>query len=540
MDWFGPSEHPRAGWHRSRVALVILLFAAGQAGQPVYAWGLPKVTAAEAPSSRFLPPPNEIALPSEQAVLSDLAIGVSGGDPFDSAAILASLDAALAKLREPTKLRGYVQFLRSNALLAEGKHLAGVEAIEESIRLLPEYSGPLIMAAHVYAYSNRPGEGADYLLRASRKDPGIVQMVDDYEINNLIARLAAAGDERRVRLVSDRLLELGWIGTGLGSASALARDAIKRRIASGDIAGARSLVPKLLVPSDAQNLLITNAYMSVWPDIEKWAGPRLERLWSIYLAEARERWKASKDVSAVRDYANALVLAGHDQTLIRDILPLLSEKIDQRRDHDLVFVAPRVATALAYLGRWQEVDALFDRAQRTWPLGSHANALNIAANRAKYLLYAGRYSEALDKMDAAIADARKWGPGVNTDALALMYHYKACMLHELGRDSEGGVFIAAASFVESPANVAHLHLCVGKPDRALKALMNGLKHEAKRESVIAFVQMPDERFDQSDYGRAMRARFDALRSNPRLHSEVARYGRVLPYSLNDGAPQESR
>lgn len=508
-----------------RLGLIATLVAASAVGSASHA------------QSRFLPEPQETALPHERPLFNDLIAKMATGGADDLAANLKTLDEALGKLAEPTKLRGVVQMMRAGILLYQNENTQAIAAVEESIRLLPDYSGPLISAASVYAYSNRPGQGADYLLRASQKDPDTVRLVDDYEINNLMARLDAVRDEHRIQALSDRLIAIGWVGKGLGSGSGLARDAIKRRLRAGDLAGARALVAKLVVPAHSRSLLMTTAFQQVWPDIDRWAGPKLQLQWSIYLNEARERWTASKDVGAVRDYSAALLSAGHDETVIREILPLF-DTADVHDDYDLIFVVAGVAGALAHEGRWKEANALFERAQKIWPLGSHANALNVTANHAGHLLVADRYKDALAKIDEAIADARKWGAEVNSDALAAMHHFRACALHGLGRDSEAGISIALAQAVETPAAVAGLHLCMDNLKAARQALIDGLKTESQRESVIAFVQKSDDRVAPSAYSRKMRARSESLRGDASVLAEVAKYGRVLPYRLNDGAPPE--
>lgn len=482
-----------------------------------------------------LPDPFEIALPSERYVLRDLVSKLSG--PEDGqAAQLSVLDAALARLSQPTKLRGFVQFLRADTLDTNEEYASAMAAISESVRLLPDHSAPLIAATNIYTFSNQPGLGADFLLRASQKDPESVRLIDDYEINALMGRLMLHRDRRRLGMLSDRLLEINWVGQDLGSSSALAEDAIKRRLENGDVTGARALVPRLVVPSHSRSLLTMNAYRRIWPDIEKWSGAKLERQWAIYLKEASNRWKASKGARASRDYVRALGMAGHDRILIRDLLPLF-EKVDADEDFRMVFVVAPLAAALARENRWDEVEALFARAEKIWPLGSDANALNIAANRASHLLQAGRPGEALTKMNLAIGDASKWGTGVNRDALGAMHRNRACALFELGRGSEAGLSSGMAINV-GPTSAAALHLCSGNMAAARHALLEGLKSETERESVIGFAQLSEDRPHAGPYARKIQARREALKKDPKLRSEIAKYGRVLPFRLADGAPPE--
>jgi tetratricopeptide (TPR) repeat protein len=488
------------------------------------------------PYTKLLPPLDSIALPSEQSVLNDFLLAVSRAS-LEPEASLAATDAALRRLPSPTRLRGFIQLVRAGALNSTNRSLDAIDAIEESVRLLPEYSAPLLAAVSIYSYANRPQQAADYLSRAIAADPETVRTFDDYEVENLLRRLNAASEQRRVREISDRLLDIGWLGTRLGSRSELAVSGIKRRINEGDVAGARQLVTRLVVPDDSRALLMLYAYRPIWPDIEAWAGPTLGKQWPAYLREARDRWSASKSAEATRDYLAALVAAGHDRTAIRDVLPRF-DHIDKDADYDLIFVVSPMARTLARVGRAADGDALFKRMQAIWPLGEHANALNIAANHAKFLLGQGRTGEALVKMDAVIADARSWGPEVNNDALAAMHHARACMLHELGRDSEEGVSVAAARSVEQPASIAMLHLCMGDSAAAKRVLLEGLKVESTRDGVIGFVQIPDDAEPAGNYARKMMALTEALRRDPNVLREVGKYGRVLPWAANASAPAE--
>ena len=484
---------------------------------------------------RYFPTPEEFTGPGEQAILT--AIAQSLADPAAPQKALPALDEALGKLQRPSKLRGVVQFMRSGLLIANNRESDAIDAIEESIRLLPGYSAPLLSAASTYAYANQPGKGTDYFLRAAEVDPKGVRKVDDYEVDNLMRRLKVARDDRRARMLSDRLLEIGWIGSSLRSRSNLARTAIEQRIDDGKIDDAKALIPKLVVPGHSYDLLMDRKYSAIWPDLEAWAGPRLEGQWATYLREARDRWAPSKDVVATRDYLAALRAAGHDRTTIRDILPLFDRKLDPVRDNELQFVVAGVANALANEGRWNDVQALFAKAQAVWPLQQkNPNSLNIAANWATYLLYEGKYEQALQKMEVALDLARQWE--VNPDAVGQMYAYRACALHQMKRDSEAGVSIGIASAVGFPNDLAYLHLCTGNRDAARRVLLDCLKSETERGRVLAFMQKSSLGAVDSEYGRRLRAEIDQLRADPEILAEVQKYGRILPYSEGDGAPSE--
>lgn len=484
-----------------------------------------------------LPPPEELATASELPLLTDLMRRLALVRADNAAGLTAALDETLSRIKEPTKLRGLVQFLRAQSLTGESKEAAAVEAIEESIRLLPGYSAPLFVAASVYAYSDRPQQAADYLIRASMDDPVSARTVRPYEVWNILRRLEAIGDRRRLGALSERLIEINWSAGSLRTRSVLARNAIDLRIGKGDVSGAKKLVPKLLLPEHSRELLSGLVYEPVWRDIEQWAGPMLDRQWNIYLREARSRWGASKDREALSDYVDALVAAGHDATLLREVLPIFKGPLDEQEDINLVFEISKVAAALGRQGRWAEADALFVHAQQAWPLDSKAIALNVAANRARYLMLAGKFDQAFDRISESIAQARKWGPEVNQDALAAMHYVRACSLHRLGRGKESGISIALAASAEI-TTVTALHMCLGDRNSALKALIAALESEGRRPAVIGFVQKLDQEPFDSEFGREMFRESQALREDPELLQAVSKYGRVLAYPVSDGAPPE--
>jgi len=484
------------------------------------------------------PLPRPETMVGSEAMLREISDMMVGGQA-DPRARLARLDAMLAELRQPNEMRGLVQYLRAIHLLRTQREPAAREAIEESIRLLPAYSAPLLFATHLEAFADRPAAAADYFLRASDIDPQVARGIPPYDLRNLIGRLDARNDLRRVARLSERLIAIDWQGRDVQMRSRLALEAIRARVAAGDLAGARAFVPRLIAPLHLQSLLIDNRYRDIWSDLETWGGSRQERLWPVYLTELKAQFAASAEPEAAQHYGTALRSAGHHRTIVREIGPLFDRRLDRREDYDLLWVAPMVADALARLGRWAEIEPMFERAARTWPLGLDANALNIAGNRARFRLLAGDAGASADAMNAVIADAGRHCGQVSADALATMHLHRACALHEAGREHETIDSAAAVLGAGDPSLAVSLHLCFGQHDAARAALVNALAREATRDDVLWYVQRWDVLPVQSDYGRKIEARVQVLKRDPILLRAVARYGRVLPYSPNAGAPPEA-
>ena len=498
-----------------------------------FGWTVP---AAAAPAE-FLPSPHLIASPDERSAVEELSRFVA--ERVSAAQALPRLDRLLTGLTRPTRMRGLVQFMRGAALEQLERHGEAREAIQESVRLLPGYSGPLLFAGQMEAYSDRPEAAADYFLRVGEIDPDRLRQIPDYELDNLPRRLAERDDHGRRRQLAERLFAIGWLGESLALRSALALELIKAKAEAGDLAGARAQLPRLMLPGHARELLMQRRYEALWSDVEQWAGPRQERLWGIYLAESRAAWRASRDRERALDYVRALQAANHQQTVVDELLPLFTEGLERGGDYELIWTAAPLADALARLGRWSDIERMYARAAQVWPLGLDANALNIAANRARFRLLAGDAAAAVREMDAAIADAGRHGGEVSAGALASMHHYRACALHQLDRDAEAIRSMELALQQSAVVLAAALHLCFERPDAARDLLIEALGREAARDAVIAFVQPVTETPIQSEYGRTMAARYQALRNDPRLLAEVSRYGRVLPYPASAGAPPEA-
>lgn len=484
-----------------------------------------------------LPKPEMIALPEERALLDPLLRAL--GEPKSATEALLAFDALLARLPSPTRFRGLVQFFRGSALAAEEREREAMDAIAESIRLLPEYSAPLLVASQISAFDDRPDLGTDYLLRASRLDPIIVNELGDYEIGNMLTRLGEINDRKRALALSERLLEIGWNKGSYRTISSMAMNLLEARIDSGNVAGAAALVPKILSPWSFAQLMTRKKFEPLRPAVEAWAGPRIEKQWPIFLEQARAEWEASNDLEAGNSYAAALASAGHDRTLIATFMPLFQRPIDAQQ-FQLIFIAAPLASALARSGRWDEALGLFDTALAAWPEGESANALNLTGNRGRLLFFKGDFTAALARLDKSIADAAKWGGEVNSGAVAAMHLYRACALEQLGRRDEAvtSSAIVASQKAARPASFVYLQLCRGDQGFARAALLQALEDPETRDQVIDWVQPSDHVSYDSPFARTMAERERQLKADETLVAAVRKYGRILPHPINASAPPE--
>ena len=507
-------------------------------GTAAIAGSIALAAAASPAAAEILPRPEQIASQREAPALNRLIALVTGPEA-DRSDPLPELDAMLREAPGPTPLRGYIQYLRAFQLAHANRGGEAGAAIDESIRLLPSFTGPLMLATSIEAFNDRPAEAADALLRAIALAPEDARGFPDFELSNLVVRLGERHDERRLNLLARRLFEIGARMSDLVLRSTLARGLIRARVQAGDIAGASAVLPNLALPEHARELLLMNEYRALWPNVEAWTGPRQSRQWEAYLRETGARWRASRDPELASPYVRALLRAGHFETIVREMLPALMGPLDRLEDYDQVWSFSPVATALARLGRWDEADALFSRALLIWPLGADANALNFVANRARLRLYRGDSAGALSAIDAALADVPRWGGAVSPGPLAAMHFIRACALHRLGRDGEALSSVAAVAQAGPLATIVDLYLCLDRPDSARTALIDALGRDGTRADAVEFVQPDGSPPMPSEFGRELAARRDRLRRDPALREAALRHGRILPYAAEAGAPAEA-
>lgn len=428
----------------------------------------------------------------------------------DPSSSVQQLDRLLAEVPSPTKARGSIQLMRTQLLLRLGRESEAQLAVQESIRLLPDYSGPLFVASEVTAFGRNPGASADYFIRASRIDPDRAANTSAYNVFNLLRRLRQAGDEQKIEALTDRLVQINWVGDNLDGRSIVVRDAILLKLKRKDVAGARALVTELVDPSMQYSLLAQKIAEPIWGDIENWGGQRLEKQWSAYLREAKRRFSASNDLDDATDYLSALTKARKDQEAIATFLPIFMSEDRSRKDEPLLFGAVTLAGALARSERFDEQDALYEWLGRIWPIGSTTNALNLTANHAAWLMIRGDNDRALAMIDATLAAAVKAGDEVNADAIAGMHQIRACVLAKSGRGPAAAASAAQGelSFLVDPAKVAKMHLCLGQEGEAKKVVLRALSTETTRTEMLLALQPSNQRPIRSAFAEAEQKNWD--------------------------------
>ncbi|MFL6862977.1 MAG: hypothetical protein ACJ8DZ_08250 [Allosphingosinicella sp.] len=489
-------------------------------------------------AARPLPKLEDVASPSERRLIDEVQAAALLRDGAPESA-LARLDSVLRQLPRPTRFRGLVQIARALLLDALRDTPAARPAVAEAIKLLPGETEPLLLAAHVEAYGGRIADAADFVLRAEAVDPAAAELLDDYELANILRRLDDAGEDARLAAVSERFLLAGWSRGRPDTISRMALTVIRARAEAGKAADAVPFVQRISDPHHLMPVMTERRYEALWPAAESWAGARFEKMWPRYLEQTRLAWRSAETLETARGYLGALSAAGHDRMAVAEFLPRMAGPI-RPEDVMFIYIAVDLASALARLDRWDEAYAVLDKGARTWPIEATAFALNFSANRGRLLVQQGRFVDALAELDRAIADSARWGAEVNSSALSQMHLARACALEQLGRAGEDT--LSSAVIVrekkEHPVPYARWRICAGDVAGARQALLEGLSDATLREDVIQAVQPSRENVYPSDYARIIERRWLALRTDPALLAAVSRYARILPAPASASAPPD--
>ena len=489
------------------------------------------------PYYKFLPAPMGSAeeMQEQNLLMATMSAFSTEADEQDASEMLSKLDALLPKLNKPTKARGHLQLMRAQLLYSENKFAETKLALDESIRLLPNYTGPLLFGAEFFAPSNNAALAMEYLVRAAAIHPRSIDLVDSYTVSTIMQRLTFANDNDRVHKLSSTLLKNNWTRGTPSLRSTMASTVIRHLLKIGDVEAAKAYIPNIINPIESYRLLTNKNYEAIWPALEEWSGPKMERQWSLYLTDLRAQWKASNSAEDIRAYTNALRAANASDLIIRDILPVFDNQINNIEDSELLlFVVAPVATALAQKGRWDEAFSLFDKAEKIFAKYDTANILNIRLNHSRLMYFHGDHINTINAIDKQIVELDSFGDEVNADARSQLLSIKICALAELGKKKDA-LKILATSGASTPFVFTDMHLCVGQFDQAKSIILRQLQFPDKRGDVIAWLQPDTSILMDSEVSRARRIRWNRLKSDPAILAAIKKYGRLMPYSSIEGA-----
>ena len=478
--------------------------------------------------------------PSEIAIVTDLALKVQTAS--SPSHVLALADEALRKLPNQTKARGLVQLARAEVFHRTRGALEAQAVVEEAVRLLPDDSKPLMLAAYIFTYSEQPERAVDYYLRAGLIDQEQLRSIESYDVEALFRRLRFKDlGKAKIARLSARLIEVGWSGNDFSTRSSMVQRLISYRLENEDESGARALVSELVNPADMYWLLGRKEAAPVWKDIEAWGGAQLEKQWPIYLKELQDRWRVDPAGHNTVDYLGALRSAKYFVTISQSIQPVLATKLSVSEMAQLLRFLSTISDAYSRSESTALIGPLFEKFAKSFPLEESANALNVPIGHAQYLLSTGRTGEALAKINLALAASSEWGAEVNGDAIAGMHRIRVCALAEEGRAAEAEALqrFVIERGVREAYNAATVHLCLGHIDDAEKALIDFANYPDRSANVLGMLREAGRPDLVTPYTSRQAAFWRLLAKRPEFSAAASKTDRLLPFRLPDGAPPEA-
>ncbi len=315
--------------------------------------------------------------------------------------------------------------------------------------------------------------------------------------------------------------------------------------------GRRSdLVDQLLLsitsPTAYIPMLTQRDYEPFWPQIEARAGTNLALIGAEDVRVARDRLaSAPDDRDRFAEAANALHYNGQFEEAVA-----LAERWRERAKRGAAIEEGDAwalnIQAYAYdsLGLPEKADAVFEELAKLDP-DEHNWVVNFVINRAARLTGQGRWEQGLAATELARTVAEQYG---STFAKLIIASNRACAFERLGRGGEAAEELAflRENWKEGAALAAQGLMCHGLKDEAAVLLLNGLRDDNFRETVLGAFQTDE--LDLFYTATILPQATDLPPAYPELAAELAKHMRKMPeafipqaalkrVALKEGAPR---
>jgi hypothetical protein len=294
----------------------------------------------------------------------------------------------------------------------------------------------------------------------------------------------------------------------------------------GDVQGAIEHVRKVSGRDTLLDILTDRRFQSLWPELERSSGDKLEVPAKARLASAQAKFKAEPDSLPVRlDLMQAYVdlgLLSEAEKLGGEVGRTLEELM--RLGETTAYVIDKHADILAMLGRHEEADARRAALVATWTRDRRW-VINMAINRLAALFTAHKYQLILDELDRP---GNRYQEDSSPYAKQLLRVLRISSLVELNRLKEAQAQIPdlRAHEDDAPAATIDALLIAGMDAEAEKSTLAYLKDPDKRDTIIRSLRIAD-RAVNSDDPLADKAHF-RLRARPAVEAAFELHARDLP------------
>ena len=313
--------------------------------------------------------------------------------------------------------------------------------------------------------------------------------------------------------------------------SSSASAALKHELRDGQVADISKMLEYITGPHKYGEMLADRQYENAWPAIEERAGVNMGNILTEYITIQKLKYESDKtDKEAKQRLAHALHYSGKFEEVIK-----LTQSIDRSAkgslswEEDDGWALNLRAYSLDALGKLEEASRLFDQfAAIPYDPSKNGWLVSFVINRASRLVGQKHFVDGLAAANHAEKIVKKSG---SPFAKMLVWHAKACALHNLGRADEAAVNLRKIEehHEDSLQIAAETYLCFGNRDRAAELVVTALLDETKRNELIEALQKPD--FELFYTGSALPNIHDELRNHPKVERAFNKIARDIPDSF---------
>jgi hypothetical protein len=425
----------------------------------------------------------ELPEPDEVAVLPLMQRAAETGAKGDRAGAIALVDQALEKLPRRTRFRGVVQCTRGVLLFQTNEPVAR-QAYAECYELASDVPAAQMIYAGLLFHDKKLEPGTKVLIAAIKGDPRWMDQCDSSatgSVKTWLRQLEYADlDALRAELIET------LVGTACGRDdpayfSGMMRDAIRLRLARGEVERARSSLPGVVDPEDVLTMLADRRFEPIWGDIDRWTGGTLEAQREAFIYKLRVAYTAAPTLVNARRLAYALQAGGRAAegiTLLR--AALADPKLADNDRFESGITASRLTTYLNDAGEKRAVVAIAPLLQlmRDAPSDMRPGLWNVVPNLVRWQIIYDQPAAALRLLDRYVPDA---GTLDAPEAAAYFSALRGCAQLRVG-DAQGDAALAKV-LRDFPTNAG----------AQMIAAMCGSDKAKRRAVIVKQLDDPDKR-----------------------------------------------
>lgn len=446
------------------------------------------------------------------------------------AAALKVLNELEREAASKDRVRGLVQTLRAETLIALNRKSLAKTAFQEAIELYDEYANSYFKLAEIFRAEDDVEQEIAILIRLTENRPEDVKKIRNEWLSDLSANLYKAETPELFAPLALALARVEYNGEDEQGAGWIYSRALDALINGGaplpDTAKseAAKYLKQVTSPQTLLNLMIDRKYESIWHEVEKWAGSDLRLAMDRYVDEKKVAFEADEtSFKKLHAYMYALRLAGKVKNVLQVAQPFIEDWGGIAAEaNDAFWVANTYANSLADMGRYDEANEILQRINQM-PIGDFPDSISQRINLAIMLQSQARFAEALELAEALDKDyASKFGQ-------MFIDGVRACSLYKLNREDEAQPIFSQMEETKEENIFAFTAVvaCFEDDQKLTQVLIDRLENESQRTMALEKFLVGKEAPFTASFDRETMTYVRSIRQSPAVQKVFEKYGRTL-------------